>query len=239
MKKLLWMILVLCMWAFAFAGCVEEKNISSESSKEQSSESLDTSSNESSGTSTDDSEALDESFDSAMPEIGTSDIGDFSENAPEAEFPTVEDGEGSEDAEDGNQADGFEGTAGVVTKEEFFQTGHYIQVMYTAYDFFKAYVFGDVETAKLLMDSPDNECLEYFSSQDYCIGSMDEINTYAVELISCTYDADSGNYKVAVHIHFTTEDAIDYMVMTFVSQDVTVENYTYKVWKVSYYDFDA
>lgn len=140
-------------------------------------------------------------------------------------------------SEESSKSENSESVSEIKT-DHFSESAEYIQVMYTAFTFFKAYVLGDIETATEMMDSPDNSCLSYFSSEESCIGSLDDINTYAVELIKYELD-DSGNYKVRIDIHFSTVDNIDYMSMTLVSEDVSFEGFTYKVWKVTYYDFEA
>lgn len=105
-----------------------------------------------------------------------------------------------------------------------------------AKEFFEAYVTGDTAIAIKMMDSPDNPCLEWFSSSENCIGSMDKISHCEAEIIECGYNESTDLHWVSADVAFAIEgeDNIDYMVFTFVSESVFGGD-----WKISYFDFDA
>lgn len=103
---------------------------------------------------------------------------------------------------------------------------YFSDVQKTAYEFFKAYVLGDIEKAKGLMDSPDNPDLEQFPSKSdsWCIGSMDKIESYSVEWIRCVYNEDSGITKVSVDIAYSdvTDESLFYINLILVSDNVKI-----------------
>ena len=97
-------------------------------------------------------------------------------------------------------------------------------VQRTAFEFFKAYVLGDIEKAKGLMDSPDNLDLEQFpdTSDSWCIGSMDKVESYYVELIRCVNNEDTGVTDVTVDIAYSTiaDESILYISLDLSSNDI-------------------
>lgn len=114
----------------------------------------------------------------------------------------------------------------------------YNDVQKTAYDFFKAYVLGDIDKAKSLMDSPDNPYLEEFptKSDSWCIGSMDQIESYYVELIRCVYNEESGITEVTVEIAYSdiTDESIFYISIDLSSDDIKSG-----IWKINHFFEEA
>ncbi len=113
-----------------------------------------------------------------------------------------------------------------------FLTKPYYDFESIALSFYNAYMQNDIETAKALMDSPDNECLEYFSNS---INEYNSIKRGRISLSNVIND-NSGNITEAnLDIAFSDTregyENTDYMVMTLKNID--------NKWVITYYDFDA
>ena len=124
----------------------------------------------------------------------------------------------------------------------FFKT-EYLHLQNEVFRFFKAYVFGDIETAKSMMDSEDNPSLSNipFEKGD-CIGSLEKVRNYAVELIDYQYDEVNGVGVASVNVHFSTYDeSITYMILDLTSSDIVSDDGKVigKSWTVTFFDFEA
>ncbi len=111
----------------------------------------------------------------------------------------------------------------------------YGKAIYISLEFFDAYVMGEIKPATQLMDSPDNRCLEWFSTKENCIG-RDKVTYFADEIIACGYDSETDLHYVRIDIAYDikNEGNINYMTLTLVAEVVHGGD-----WKVSYFDFEA
>ena len=101
-----------------------------------------------------------------------------------------------------------------------------------AFRFADAYLYNEIETARALMDSPTNECLEYFENDTNQYNSIEcgEI------VVTGKVSNDAGILSV-IHLEipfYETRkgyEGVTYMLMTLVKQDGS--------WRVTFFDFDA
>ena len=115
---------------------------------------------------------------------------------------------------------------------------YFNDVQRTVYTFFKAYVLGDIDTAKSVMDSPENPCLEEFPTKNdsWCIGSMDKVESYYVELIRCDYNEKSETTEVTVDVAYSdiTDESIFY-----ISIDLSTDDINGGIWKINQFFEEA
>ncbi|MBR5278654.1 MAG: M56 family metallopeptidase, partial [Clostridia bacterium] len=101
-----------------------------------------------------------------------------------------------------------------------------------AFRFADAYLYNEIETARALMDSPTNECLEYFENDTNQYNSIEcgEI------VVTGKVSNDAGILSVVrleIPFYETRKgyEGVTYMLMTLVKQDGD--------WRVTFFDFDA
>ncbi|MBE6692254.1 MAG: hypothetical protein E7586_02840 [Ruminococcaceae bacterium] len=119
-----------------------------------------------------------------------------------------------------------------ITDSPLLSAAPYYDFESVALRFYNAYMQNDIETAKILMDSTDNECLEYFSNN---VNEYNSIKRGRISLSSVINDNKGNITEAKLDIAFSDTregyENTDYMVMTLKK----IGGY----WFVSYYDFDA
>lgn len=124
-----------------------------------------------------------------------------------------------------------------------FFTKDYSHLQNEVFRFFKAYVLGDIEASKSMMDSEDNPSLSNIpQNKDDCIGSLKNVRNFAVEFSSYQYDEVNGIGKASIDVHFSSYDeSIMYMTIDLTSKDIVNDEGKVigKSWTVTFFDFDA
>ncbi len=111
----------------------------------------------------------------------------------------------------------------------------------TAVEFFEAYMMADIETAKALMDSEDNDCLEYFPST---ARPFDSVEMWNMELIyeKCIEDSVTTYTLARIDIPLFRKEFGDciYMCLTLEKRNAgNCGGGDDSRWVVTYYDFEA
>ena len=108
------------------------------------------------------------------------------------------------------------------------------------FTFFKAYIQGDIETARQLMITPTPDCISYFSTEK---GTLDHVTNYAVELISHADEVEGVRPETAhLDIRYGLEgnESIIYMCIEFeLCETVGHDGIASNVWLIRNYDFDG
>ncbi len=119
-----------------------------------------------------------------------------------------------------------------ITDSPLLSAAPYYNFESIALSFYNAYMQNDIETAKALMDSPDNECLEYFNNS---VNEYNSIKRGRISLNNIKTDNNGNITEANLDIAFSDTregyENTDYMVMT-------LKNINGK-WVITYYDFDA
>ncbi|MBO4452827.1 MAG: hypothetical protein J5793_02725 [Clostridia bacterium] len=124
--------------------------------------------------------------------------------------------------------------------DAYFQTTEYYRLLFTAFGFFKAYATGDAETAFSMAVSPDDPCFEHFDFGAEQIGTLDNVNNYAVEIAKYVLDGDGEPAEATIDIHFSVGDeSIRYMIVRLIYTGAEEAGVHARIWKVVDYDFDA
>lgn len=130
----------------------------------------------------------------------------------------------------------------LVPRDDIFYKSHYKSVQNLSFKFFRAYFMADINTARGLIDSLENPCLEYLNSE---AKSLQPMSGYAVEIIKYEYDESGKNGTATVHVWHDPNptpgnEGIDYMVLKVGFKEITKSNgKTEMQYFVSDYDFDT
>ncbi|MBO5913910.1 MAG: hypothetical protein J6Q72_01050 [Clostridia bacterium] len=126
----------------------------------------------------------------------------------------------------------------IESDDEFFQSTEYFYLMYTAFDFYKAYMTADLNMAKSLMVSDDLECLAQFPTGETYYGNLDDVDNYYIDNLSYKYDENQKIKTASIEIPLEKDDQFDYMMISFEYIDAKDESgNTFKMWKVTDFDF--
>ena len=130
----------------------------------------------------------------------------------------------------------------LVPKDDVFYRNHYKSVQNVAFKFFRAFFLADINTAKGLIDSLDNPCLEYFNSQASTLQTM---SGYAVEIVEYEVDESGKSGSATVDVWHDPDstpgnEGIEYMVLNVGFKEFTKANGEIEMqYFVSNYDFDT
>lgn len=108
--------------------------------------------------------------------------------------------------------------------------GSYSTAKNCALDFFEAYAAADIDTAKMLADSPNNPCFEYFVTEP-----IGEVTHCEYEFTDFGYDKEAKLHTVILEIEYDVgNNEYTYMFICLATEKLFKGE-----WKVTYYDFEA